>query len=55
MTKVQLISRLWSHVTDLRMLLNDTGSKDLGQIEMELDETEYYCRPYADMDDEEQK
>ena len=31
------------------------GSKDLGQIEMELDETEYYCRPYADMDDEEQK
>lgn len=55
MTKLQIISRLWSHVTDLRMLLNGTGLKDLKQIEAELDETEYYCRPYADMDDEEQK
>lgn len=55
MTKLQIISRLWSHVTDLRMLLNGTGSKDLKQIEMELDETEYYCRPYADVDDEEEK
>ena len=38
MTKLRIISRLQS-------------SKTLEQIEDELDITEYYCRPYADVDD----
>lgn len=53
MTKLQIIARLWSHITDLRILIRGQGSKTLEQIEEELDLTEYYCRPYADMDDDE--
>ena len=51
MTKLSIISRLWSHITDLRMLIRGQGNKTLAQIEEELDITEYYCRPYADADD----
>ena len=51
MTKLRIISRLWSHITDLRMLIQGTGTKNLEEIESELDITEYYCRPYADSDD----
>lgn len=51
MTKLQIISRLWSHVTDLRMLIREQSKKTLEEIESELDATEYYCRPYADVDD----
>ena len=51
MTKLQIISRLWSHVTDLRMLIREQSKKTLEEIESELDATEYYCRPYADADD----
>lgn len=35
------------------MLLRGITNKTLEQIEAEIDETEYYCRPYADADDEE--
>lgn len=52
-TKLQIISRLWSHVTDLRLLQRGTGSKTLEDIEREIDVTEKLCRPYADADDEE--
>lgn len=51
MTKLQIISRLWSHITDLRMLIREQGTKTLEEIESEIDITEYYCRPYADADD----
>lgn len=51
MTKLQIIARLWSHITDLRMLINGHSCKTIGQIEDEIDITEYYCRPYADADD----
>lgn len=51
MTKLRIISRLWGHITDLRMLIRGQGNKTLAQIEEELDLTEYYCRPYADADD----
>ena len=51
MTKLRIISRLWSHITDLRLLVRGQGNKTLSQIEEELDLTEYYCRPYADVDD----
>lgn len=53
MTKLRIISRLWSHITDLRMLIYGHGNKTMEQIEQELDLTEHYCRPYADADDEE--
>lgn len=51
MTKLKIISRLWSHITDLRMLIRGQGTKTLEEIESEIDITEYYCRPYADADD----
>lgn len=52
-TKLQIISRLWSHITDLRLILNGTSSKTLEEVENEIDITENLCRPYADADDEE--
>ena len=51
MTMLKIISRLWSHITDLRLYINGNRKKSLEQIEMELDITEMYCRPYADADD----
>lgn len=51
MTKLRIISRLWSHITDLRMYIRGTSNKTMEQIEKEIDLTEYYCRPYADTDD----
>lgn len=51
MTKLRIISRLWSHITDLRLYIGEQSSKTLEQIEDELDITEYYCRSYADVDD----
>ena len=51
MTKLRIISRLWSHITDLRLYIRGQSSKTLEQIEDELDITEYHCRPYADVDD----
>ena len=51
MTKRRIISRLWSHIADLRLYIRGQSSKTLEQIEDELDITEYYCRTYADVDD----
>ena len=47
----KIISRLWSHVTDLRMLIREQSKKTLKEGMSQLDATEYYCRPYADVDD----
>lgn len=52
-TKLQIISRLWSHITDLRLILKGTSGKTLKEVENEIDITENLCRPYADADDEE--
>ena len=52
-TKLRIISRLWSHITDLRLMLKGTSNKTLEEIENEIDITENLCRPYADADDEE--
>lgn len=52
-TKLQIISRLWSHIADLRLILNGTSSKTIEEVEDEIDITEILCRPYADTDDEE--
>lgn len=51
MTKLRIISRLWSHITDLRLYIRGLSNKTLEQIEEEMDLTEYYCRPYANADD----
>ena len=48
MTKLRIIYRLWSHITDLRMVINGTGLKKIDQIESEIKITEMYCLPYAD-------
>lgn len=52
-TKLQIISRLWSHITDLRLMLKGMSNKTLEEIENEIDITENLCRPYAGADDEE--
>lgn len=54
MTKLRIVSRLWSHITDLRLLIDGKGSKTLSRIEDEMDITEYHCRKYDDVDDVEE-
>lgn len=53
MTKLQIISRLWGHITDLLLLAHGQQGKSLQEIEQEIDLTEIDCRPYADCDDDE--
>lgn len=53
MTKLQIISKLWSAVYDLILLVKGTPTKTLEQIETELDVIEYACRKYADCDGDE--
>ena len=48
MTKLQIISRLWVHVSDLLLIAVGQGVKTLEDVQRELDITEYACRPYAD-------
>lgn len=52
-TKLQIIARLWNHVNDLLAIIKGNQVKPLEQVEQEIDLTEYYCRPYADCDDDE--
>jgi len=51
MTKLQIISKLWSVIYDLVFLIKGTPTKELPEIERELDCLEYECRKYADADD----
>ena len=51
MSKLKIIARLWSHITDLQLYIAGNRKKSLEQIEKELDVTEMYCRPYVDADD----
>lgn len=65
MTKLKIISRLWSSIYDLLLReketkdqLKKTGinvkhQKSLEKIQNDLDLTEIACRSYADTDDEE--
>lgn len=53
MTKLQIISKLWSAVYDLMFLVKGTPTKTLEQIESDLDVIEYACRKYVDCDDDE--
>ena len=51
MTQRRIIARLWSSVYDLLMYIDGNRNKSLDQIHRDLDETEVYCRKYADADD----
>lgn len=51
MTKLQIITKLWSCIYDLLFLTKGTPTKSLEQIEHELDKIEMQCRRYADTDD----
>lgn len=53
MTKLQIISKLWSAIYDLIFLVKRTPTKTLEEIEADLDIVEYACRKYADCDDDE--
>lgn len=53
MTKLQIISKLWSAIYDLIFLIKGTPTKSLEEIEADLDIIEYACRRYADCDDDE--
>lgn len=53
MTKLQIISKLWSIVFDLILLANGQSDKTLQEIEKDIDLVEFNCRKYADVDDDE--
>lgn len=53
MTKLQIISRLWSIIYDLIFLAKGTPTKSLEETETDLDVIEHACRKYADIDDDE--
>lgn len=46
MTKLQIISKLWSIIYDMQL-----KRKQQEEIDRELDILEYECRKYADADD----
>lgn len=53
MTKLQIISKLWSIIFDLILIIKGESGKTLEQIEKDVDLAEYHCRRYADADDSE--
>ena len=53
MTKLQIISKLWSIIFDLILITNGESDKTLEQIEKDVDLAEYHCRKYANVDDDE--
>lgn len=53
MTKLQIISKLWSIIFDLLLIIKGESNKTLEQIEKDVDLAEYHCRIYADADDDE--
>lgn len=53
MTKLQIISKLWSIIFDLILIIKGESDKSLEDIEKDIDIAEYNCRRYADTDDDE--
>lgn len=53
MTKLQIISKLWSIIFDLILIIKGESGKTLEQIEKDVDLIEYHCWKYADVDDDE--
>lgn len=54
MTKLQIISKLWSAIYDLIFLIKGTPTKSLEEIEADLDVIEYACREHAEDPGEEE-
>ena len=52
MTKLQIISKLWSIIYDLLLLIKGSQVKTLEEIENEMDIVEYHCRKYAEEEKE---
>lgn len=48
MTKLQIISKLWSIIFDLILIIKGESRKPLEQIEQDIDIAEYNCRKYVD-------
>lgn len=46
MTKLQIISKLWSAIYDMKL-----GNKSQEEIDQKLDILENECRKYADIED----
>lgn len=53
MTKLQIISKLWSIIYDLILYIKGESNKTLDQIEQDMDITEFNCRKYAAIDEDE--
>lgn len=53
MTKLQIISKLWSIIFDFLLIIKGESDKTLEQIEKDIDLIEYHCRKYTDVDDDE--
>lgn len=53
MTKLQIISKLWSIIFNLILIIKGESDKTLEQIEKDVDLAEYHCRRYTDTDDDE--
>lgn len=54
MTKIQIIGKLWSLVYDLLLYAKGYKTKDIEEIETNMDILEYECRKYSDADDMEE-
>ena len=50
MTKIQIISKLWSIIYDLLLLIKGNQSKTLEEIEGDMDIVEYHSRKYVEED-----
>lgn len=48
MTKLQIISKLWSIIFDLLLVTKGESDKSLEQIEKDVDLVEYHCRRYME-------
>lgn len=53
MTKLQIISKLWSIIFDLILIIKGESDKSLEDIEKDIDIAEHNCRRYADTEDDE--
>ena len=53
MTKLQMISKLWSIIYDLLLFVKGESNKTIEEIEKEIDIAEFNCRKYAGIDDDE--
>lgn len=50
MTVLQIIAKLWSHITDLRLYARGKSSKTLAEIEKDIAITECYCSVYMEQE-----